>query len=1131
MRKKVRRILTFLLALAVAMSVMTGMALSAPAESEPEATPAAADVAVEEKQTDATDSTNQAEPEEDADKDAPAEEDSSEDGEAPVEGDPEEPAPDSKKPAGEAGEAASVSAASEQIATVGSGDRAVTVRTSAAAGVLPEGAKLVVKQLADTDSQYQDAANTLDANQVAYDNFLALDVGFEVNGQEVEPNGSVDVQFELGAGLLPEEADTESLAIQHLADSGKVETVADTGSATNGTVAVQEQKINAEFTVDSFSYFTITYNSGSSIRAYCVDADGNHIPGANNVKLSDADQTIRDGNWHSVADLAPAIEGYDYSRAYVQDDGNQEAVSHIKYRSSSGTKWRYINNSNPSQDAKGSGFSTAIYLVYERPGQLTIHHVDENGNQLLPPTTEATPAIGSTTTFSSYQKTISGYTYWRACYGEANGAEVTTMTRNNNDYTYKNGDVTLTRGNNNQPAINKLTDIYLVYVKNGGDPTPGETTGDGDKTVTPGMTKQAVLKGDDTYDLSLSVTGSIGSSTRKALVDVIYVLDVSGSMKYNMNSNNGSGNERLNQATSAIKTMTNSLAGNEVIDARFALVTFSDTAATRQGWTKTASTLTNNLPTNANGGTNYQAGLVQAKELLTSARKDPKATTVVIFLSDGDPTYYNDSSSDGIGGTGNSDTDGRAMSKARGVVKTMTPNYFFTVGVGPASNYSELQKLTGAAHSGVETANYAGTDTNSLKSAFDDMQGQITSIACENVSISHTLSENVQMVMNGSSPKSLTAKVTDKNGTQVGTYNADGTVTLPATELNGMTTLPAPTFANGTITWDFPDTYKLEGDYTYTVTANIDATEKAYEKYRTGGYTDTADAGTGTHASAKGFFSNATDQATLSYDAGEGVKTAKYAKPVIQLKPGKLIIEKSVTGLTETEIASLKQNLTFTYTLNDGTAQTVKLSDFTLSNGKYTYEAASGLSPNTKYSVSESGADVDGYELTATNTNTSGTIAKGATATASFTNSYELSDRTITLKKVVGGSMGDPNKEFTFSASSNATLGDSTLKHNETTTITAKVGEEVIISESDYTGDGYATTANGVEGGTYNNHTYTFTVTKDMSEATVITFTNTKDVTPPMGVKHNAVPYAIMVGIAAAAGVSYVLVRRRRDSE
>lgn len=227
-----------------------------------------------------------------------------------MEGDPEEPAPDSKKPAGEAGEAAPVSAASEQIATVGSGDRAVTVRTSAAAGVLPEGAKLVVKQLADTDSQYQDAANTLDANQVAYDNFLALDVGFEVNGQEVEPNGSVDVQFELGAGLLPEEADTESLAIQHLADSGKVETVADTGSATNGTVAVQEQKINAGFTVESFSTFTITYTRNDNqykIKVNRVSVDGEDVPGSTDPMV--ISQCYSNLNHTSAAHTTPPVTG------------------------------------------------------------------------------------------------------------------------------------------------------------------------------------------------------------------------------------------------------------------------------------------------------------------------------------------------------------------------------------------------------------------------------------------------------------------------------------------------------------------------------------------------------------------------------------------------------------------------------------------------------------------------------------------------------------------------------------------------------------------------------------------------------------------------------------------------------
>ena len=1004
MRKKVRRILAFLLALAVAMSVMTGMALSAPAESEPEATPAAADVAVEEKQTDATDSTNQAEPEEDADKDAPAEEDSSEDGEAPEEGDPEEPAPDSKKPAGEAGEAAPVSAASEQIATVGSGDRAVTVRTSAAAGVLPEGAKLVVKQLADTDSQYQDAANTLDANQVAYDNFLALDVGFEVNGQEVEPNGSVDVQFELGAGLLPEEADTESLAIQHLADSGKVETVADTGSATNGTVAVQEQKINAGFTVESFSTFTITYtrnNNQYKIKVNRVSVDGEDVPGS-----TDPIVISRRDTWYDIADYA-AVEGYTFIGAHV---GSAAGVSFTQFQYG-----RVNNNSSRS---------------------------------------------------------------W--CYRSSSNDGGTEFGAN---------------------------DIYLVYEKNGGS---GGSSGG---TITPAgepvHTKQATQNEDGTYNLTLTVKGSQGSETEPAKVDVLMIVDVSGSMA----------GDRLRNMQSAMKALVNTLEAKDDVDARYSVVSFSsetswDGGSAADGRTVrdwgTATGLTNTIDNlNANGGTNYQAGLRVGKTQLGNARKD--AQKIVIFLSDGKPTFY-------IGGGNGSDTIGNTgWTATKNEAAGMSCDQFYSIGIG-----TQMETyLTGVKDSVNATAKQyiaANSDGSNLTSIFDGIAGSVADVFCKNVTVTDKLSQNAQMVMENGSPKKLEVSVEDENGDAIAT---------PA----GITA--SYNAGTETITMDFPDDYALNPKYTYKVTALIEPTETAYQAYRDGNktYPDTPDAGTGTHAdnNQKGFYCN--DAASLAYNNGKEDMTASYAKPVIQLKPGKLIIEKSVTGLTETEIASLKQNLTFTYTLNDGTAQTVKLSDFTLSNGKYTYEAASGLSPNTKYSVSESGADVDGYELTATNTNTSGTIAKGATATASFTNSYELSNRTITLKKVVGGSMGDPNKEFTFSASSNATLGDSTLKHNETTTITAKVGEEVIISESDYTGDGYATTANGVEGGTYNNHTYTFTVTKDMSEATVITFTNTKDVTPPMGVKHSAVPYAIMVGIAAAAGVSYVLVRRRRDSE
>ena len=245
MRKKVKRILALLLAIGLAVSVMSGMALSASSEEGADPASSATEEVVQEEPVDTT-------PEEPADE--PAQEEEQEEQDVPEEADPEPAAEEEEQ-----GEPASAGEAFDQTMTVGSGDKTVKVRTTAEAGVLPEGATLVVKQFEDTDSQYQEAADQLDANEIAYDGLLALDVGFEVNGQEVEPNGSVDVQFELGAGFLPEDADTDSLAVQHLADTG-VETVADTGSVTDGTITVQDQKVNADFTVDSFSYFTITYN-------------------------------------------------------------------------------------------------------------------------------------------------------------------------------------------------------------------------------------------------------------------------------------------------------------------------------------------------------------------------------------------------------------------------------------------------------------------------------------------------------------------------------------------------------------------------------------------------------------------------------------------------------------------------------------------------------------------------------------------------------------------------------------------------------------------------------------------------------------------------------------------------------
>lgn len=867
------------------------------------------------------------------------------------------------------------------------------------------------------------------------------------------------------------------------------------------------------------SQYTITCGN-QSLTVKLVDDSDKPVNGT-----APSNTTVAKDEWKNIAEFAASVTGYTYSEAKYKGTSlfgdYEENIKQIKYKTGYySASWRGRNGDSGG----GSEIeNNTIYLVYTK-STFTIHYVDENGTEIKP-STERERA--QSVTFSDYADSIPGYTYWRACYSKANDAEVTKAEKNNSGstYTFYNGSKKLSRPNNsslNTEAISKLNDIYLVYVKDGGDPTPGGTTG-GSGTATATNTKTATRNDDGTYDLSLTASGSVGTSENKAILDVIYVLDCSGSMEESM----GQSGSRMSAAKNAITTMTNSLASNNKINAQFSLVTFSYSAKTQQGWTTSKDTLTNAMNgIKPNGATNYEGALTQAKSLLGSARIN--ASKVVVFVSDGIPTAY---TSTGEYGGGDNDSDGRAMSRARGVVKTMTPNYLFTVGVGPEKNYSNLSEVTGAAHSGVKTANYAGTDSDKLKAAFAEMEGTITSIACEDVTINDPLSENVEMVLKNGAPEKLVGTVTGAKAGDV-TNNADGTITLAATALNEATTLPAPTYSDRKIQWKFPAEYKLEANYTYTVTAKISVTEEAYQNYRNNdnSYPDQADKDTGTHAGKMGLYSNVNTEATLTYkQTGKSEYTpVNYAKPVVQLNPGSLVIEKKFKGLTDAQIESLKNTLTFQYTLNDGEAKSVKLGGMTYSNGSYRATVETGLSPNTTYTVTESGAEVENYDVDTKTENVTGTVNKGATAVASFTNTYTPSNRTITLKKVVTGNMGDKDRSFTFSATK-ATLGKTSLKDSETTTITAKVGENVTITETDP--GSYTVSAAGVEDGEFNEkeNSYTFTVTKDMNTNTVITFTNNKTIQPPNGITTTIAPYAIMVVLAAGAGVYFVYSRRRRN--
>ena len=420
------------------------------------------------------------------------------------------------------------------------------------------------------------------------------------------------------------------------------------------------------------------------------------------------------------------------------------------------------------------------------------------------------------------------------------------------------------------------------------------------------------------------------------------------------------------------------------------------------------------------------------------------------------------------------------------------------------------------------------TSLDELKKVFANISAEVQKFACKNVQITDFLSDNVNIV-------EVNAGKEDPYNFRISMKKADGT--------SG--TVPDGTKASYVaeekkVILKFPEKYELEAGATYFVTFTVEPSDLAYQKYAQSGgvYTDKGEEGTGEISAGKdGYFSNA--KAEVSYVYKNKSCPEPYNKPVVQVDAAMITVTKTATGLPESEA---NKEFTFTITSNNaiadelysaylkkGSTGTVSGNTLTLKNGQsatFVYKAGTTLT----FTENQEAAKVAGYDLSVSGT-ANGTMTINGT-NLNITNAYTPSNRTITLKKVVAGNMGDTNKEFKFSVSGgNATITKDTLKNDEEATITAKVGQEITITENDYTSDGYTTTAEGVTGGTYNEntHSYTFTVTKDMSESTIITFTNTKTIQPPNGIITTIAPYAIMVVLAAGAGVYFVYSRRRRN--
>lgn len=502
--------------------------------------------------------------------------------------------------------------------------------------------------------------------------------------------------------------------------------------------------------------------------------------------------------------------------------------------------------------------------------------------------------------------------------------------------------------------------------------------------------KTVTKKPDGTYNLELSVSGAVGNITDPVKLDVMFIVDQSGSMKDELSN----GTNRAEAVVNAVRSMTNQLESNQNIDPHYSVVTFSSgingtqyykDAIQKLYWTDNAGAAVSAVTINPNGGTNYEAGLLMGRAMLMGSR--PNAQKVVIFLSDGMPTYhYENGNTEGGGNFTTSADKNNAYAEAS---KITNVNSFYSIRVGNEKGADAiLQEICNKVHASSEGSAaenfkvYSAEKVDELNKVFEEIQGNITQVLCDNVSVEDTLSENVQPV-EGAFPQ---VTVTNESGEIVETPNGI-TAILDGKELK----------------LSFPKDYKLEKGYEYKVSLTIEPTDLAYQKYSNNGlqYPDFADKDTGTHQGQYGFHSNV--QATVTYTYNGQTQVNEYPKPVIQLNPGTLTITKQITGdLENADITALKNKLTFTVNLN-GTKSSYTLNQFTPgANNTYSLTIG-GLSPNTEYAVTESGAEILGYVLDASSTGEKGTIAKGGTATAAFTNKYTPDTGSLTITKTVVG--------------------------------------------------------------------------------------------------------------------------------
>ena len=642
---------------------------------------------------------------------------------------------------------------------------------------------------------------------------------------------------------------------------------------------------------------------------YFLDSEGNKIhPEDGNVKVfmeyqnAAAPEEVKEAGVETLSLMSEdensqndtEQQNYSISVMHFEEDeeGNVQSVVDMTQE----------GKANVESDAEGSvqkaefeteSFST-FTITWKKNNSfgtnLIIKYVDENGTEIDTESVQEDLILveNEEKDLNDYQHPVSGYKYESTKLDSPEGKDIRYVRlkelAENENWTEERTPQVSADGEN-WTDVQKSSVIYMVYSRISDSPIS-----DGDLEVA--HEKYIDKNNDGTYDLTLNVAGTVETQTTQAKVDVLLITDVSASM-----TNNNS--TKLDDTKAAVKALIETFSKKENVDVRYQLVKFSNGATNVTTQWQTGDNFYNNYVANlsANGGTNYEQGLIKAQTPLNDSRSD--ATRIVIFLTDGEPTFYGKVAEGKTypHGRGSSVSDGTLTAALNAAAQLDKLDKFYAVGIG----LGDLKGKTIYKYDNAETSEgYGGNvardywngyyytsdektenttyknyktgldilnavtakirvseankeainlkDSSQLTDKFKEIAGSSLTFACSGVKIEDTLSKYVQPTdqsalnirvlkkdANGNFEKTPIADVTGSAKLADTTANVEGVSITAHYEHNEEQNLDK-------VTLSFPDGYELKENYYYYVTiTNLEPTKAAYDEYRSFGYNAAGD--------------------------------------------------------------------------------------------------------------------------------------------------------------------------------------------------------------------------------------------------------------------------------------------------